>query len=76
MKQDTKGLLIVGVSLLLVGGVCAALTATVFGPITQHGPQTNIGWLTLMVTMGCLPMGCFLSLLGAAKWLKDVREPR
>ena len=74
MKNDTKILLKYGGGILLVGLVSALLTATVFGGLTRQGPHTNTGWLGLMVAMCCLPMGCLLSLLGMAKWLKDLRE--
>ena len=40
---------------------------TVFGGVTHQGPHTNLGWMALIVTMGCLPLGCITLLLGVAK---------
>jgi hypothetical protein len=42
---------------------------TVFGGVTRQGPHTNLGWMALIVVMGCLPLGAVTLLLGFAKLL-------
>ncbi len=74
--DGTAQLLRAGLWILLVGGLAALLTATVFGGIGQHGPHTNSGWLSLLLAMMCLPFGSMLTLLGAAKWLRNRRLAR
>jgi hypothetical protein len=56
---------------LLIGILAAAATRFLFGGIGIHGPHTNAGWLSLIVTMMCLPFGCMLLLLGGAKYLRN-----
>ncbi len=46
------------------------------GGIGQHGPHTNSGWLSLLLAMMCLPFGTMLTVLGAAKWLRNRRLAR
>lgn len=67
MQQDTRKILKTGSILILTGVIAAALMLTVFGGITRQGPHTNLGWIALIVTMGCLPLGCITLLLGVAK---------
>jgi peptidoglycan/LPS O-acetylase OafA/YrhL len=77
MPDDgTTQLLRAGIWILLVGGLAALLTATVFGGIGRHGPHTNSGWLSLLLAMMCLPFGVMLTVLGAAKWLRNRRMAR
>ena len=77
MPDDgTVELLRAGIWILVVGGVAALLTATVFGGIGIHGPHTNSGWLALLLAMMCLPFGSMLTLLGGAKWLRNRRLAR
>ena len=77
MPDDgTRQLLRAGIWILVVGGLAALLTATVFGGIGRHGPHTNSGWLSLLLAMMCLPFGSMLTLLGAAKWLRNRRLAR
>ena len=77
MADDgTVQLLRAGIWILVVGGLAAFLTATVFGGIGRHGPHTNSGWLSLLLAMMCLPFGSMLTLLGAAKWLRNRRLAR
>ena len=77
MPDDgTRQLLKAGLWILLVGGLAALLTATVFGGIGVHGPHTNSGWLALLLAMMCLPFGAMLTLLGGAKWLRNRRLAR
>lgn len=67
MQSDTRKILKFGSVLILIGATAAALMLTVFGGVTHQGPHTNMGWLALIVTMGCLPLGCIALLLGVAK---------
>ena len=69
MGEDTRKLLRAGGAILLVGIVAVVLVKVAFGGIGAQGPHTNLGWLGLMVAMGCLPMGTILTGLGVAKWL-------
>ena len=61
---------------LLVGILTAAATKFLFGGVGIHGPHTNAGWISLIVTMMCLPFGCMLLLLGGAKYLRNRRLAR
>jgi hypothetical protein len=74
--DGTRQLLRWGGWTLAVGLLAAALAKTVFGGIGEQGPHTNSGWMALIVAMMCLPFGCMLFLLGAAKWLRNRRRPR
>lgn len=74
--DGTRTLLRTGIWTLVAGVAAALLAATVFGGITRHGPQTNAGWLSLMVAMMCLPFGVMLFGLGFAKWLRNRRLGR
>lgn len=67
MQQDTRKILQVGSILIVTGVIAAALMLTVFGGVTHQGPHTNLGWMALIVVMGCLPLGCITLLLGVAK---------
>lgn len=67
MQSDTRKILKVGSILILAGALAAALMLTVFGGVTRQGPHTNLGWMALIVVMGCLPLGCITLLLGVAK---------
>jgi hypothetical protein len=67
MQSDTRKILKVGSILILTGVIAAALMLTVFGGVTHQGPHTNLGWMALIVVMGCLPLGCITLLLGVAK---------
>lgn len=67
LAPDTRKLLKVGSATLLTGIIAAVLMLTVFGGVTRQGPHTNLGWMALIVVMGCLPLGCIALLLGLAK---------
>ena len=67
MQSDTRKILKFGSILVLIGVIAAILMFTVFGGVTHQGPHTNMGWIALMVVMGCLPLGCITVLLGLAK---------
>jgi hypothetical protein len=74
--DGTIQLLRAGFWSIVAGAIAALLTATVFGGIGRQGPHTNSGWLALIVAMMCLPFGCMLFALGAAKWLRNRRLQR
>jgi hypothetical protein len=63
-----------GLATLATGILFAILTKTLFGGIGDQGPHTNAGWLSLIVTMMCLPFGLMLFALGAAKWFRNRRN--
>jgi hypothetical protein len=71
MRPDTRKLLITGGFIMAVGVICAFLAEMVFGGIGRQGPHTNLGWLMLMVAMGCLPTGTLTLLLAFAKLRGD-----
>ena len=72
--DDTRKLLRAGAGILGTGIVAAALMLTVFGGVSHQGPHTNMGWLMLMVTMGCLPTGLLTLALGLLKVIGDRRK--
>ena len=74
MKSDTRKLLITGGSIVGTGCISALLMLTTFGGVTREGPHTNLGWLTLMLAMGSLPMGTLTLLLAFAKLVGDRRR--
>jgi hypothetical protein len=61
-----SGFLICGVAVL-----CLCLTLWTLGGIGADGPQTQSGWLTLLIALMCMPFGLLLLLLGGAKWLRN-----
>jgi hypothetical protein len=67
MQSDTRKILKFASILILIGVVAAVLMFTVFGGVTHQGPHTNMGWISLIILMGCLPLGCLTLLLGLAK---------
>jgi hypothetical protein len=71
MQPDTRKLLRTGVLIFGTGVVCAALMFSAFGGVTRQGPHTNLGWLSLMVAMGCLPTGFLTLLLAGVKLIGD-----
>jgi hypothetical protein len=76
LDDGTRQLLRWGLWTLATGIFAALLTKTVFGGIGDQGPHTNSGWLALIVAMMCLPFGFMLTLLGAAKWIRNYRARR
>jgi hypothetical protein len=75
MQPDTRKLLRTGLFLFGAGVIAATLISTSFGGITRRqGPHTNLGWLSLMVAMVCLPTGFLTLLLAAVKLLGDRRR--
>lgn len=67
MQPDTRKILKFAATLILIGVIAAVLMFTAFGGVTHQGPHTNMGWISLIVVMGCLPLGCLTLLLGLAK---------
>lgn len=77
MPDDGTRQLLQGAGATLVAGILAAIaTKFLFGGIGVHGPHTNAGWISLMVTMMCLPFGVMLLVLGGAKYLRNRRLAR
>jgi hypothetical protein len=75
MQPDTRKLLRTGLIIFATGAIAATLIFTSFGGITRHqGPHTNLGWLSLMLAMGCLPTGTLTLLLAAVKLIGDHRR--
>ena len=74
MQQDTRKLLRAGAIIFLTGAAAAALMLTVLGGVTNEGPHSTGGWLTLMLAMGCLPTGALTLLLGLTKLLGERRR--
>lgn len=70
VRRDTRAILRVAASIELIGLACAAAVWT-SGGLTSHGPHGSLGWLGLIVALGCLPTGTFFLLLGTAKWIGD-----
>ena len=74
MRPDTRKVLTTGSAIFAVGVIAAGLAETVLGGIGRQGPHTNMGWLALMLAMGCLPTGLLTLLLGIAKVAADRRK--
>ena len=74
MQSDTRQLLRTGTYIFGTGAISAALMLFAFGGVTSQGPHTNLGWLSLMVAMGCLPTGALTLVLGLTKLLGEVRR--
>jgi len=74
MQRDTRQLLRTGAAIFGTGAAAALLAETAFGGIGRQGPHTNLGWLALMVAMGCLPTGTLTLALGIAKLIGDRRR--
>ena len=74
MQPDTRTLFRTGAAIFLTGAIAAALMLTVLGGVTKQGPHTNLGWLALMLAMGCLPTGTLTLLLAATKLIGERRR--
>jgi hypothetical protein len=74
MQPDTRKLLRTGFLIFGTGVIAATLIFTSFGGVTHQGPHTNLGWLALMLAMGCLPTGLLTLVLAALKVLGDHRR--
>jgi hypothetical protein len=51
--------------------IATILMFAVFGGVTRQGPQSNSGWLALMLAMGCIPTGTLTLALGVAKLIGE-----
>jgi hypothetical protein len=69
--DGTRQLLQWGSSTLAVGLLSALLLLTVLGGVSPTGAHTNSGWFALIVALMCIPFGGLLTLLAAAKWLRN-----
>ncbi len=67
MRADTRVLLRTGLWIFFTGALAAGLMLFAFGGVTRQGPHTNLGWLSLMVAMGCLPTGTLTLALAGLK---------
>ena len=74
MQPDTRKLLFTGLVIFGTGAIAVLLMFTLFGGVTRQGPHTNLGWLALMLAMGCLPTGFLTLLLAALKIIGDYRR--
>ena len=75
MQPDTRRLLFTGLAIFGTGAVSVLLMFTVFGGVTRtRGPHTDLGWLALMLAMGCVPTGVLTLLLAALKLIGDHRR--
>jgi hypothetical protein len=75
MQPDTRKLLFTGLAIFGTGAISVLLMFTVFGGVTSNrGPHTNLGWLSLMLAMGCVPTGLLTLLLAALKLIGDHRR--
>lgn len=71
MRADTRVLLRTGLGIFGTGVAAAGSMLFAFGGVTRQGPHTNLGWLALMVAMGCLPTGTLTLVLGGLKLVGD-----
>ena len=55
MQPDTRKIFRTGIGIFGTGLIAALLMETFLGGVTRQGPHTNLGWLALMVAMGCFP---------------------
>jgi hypothetical protein len=74
MQPDTRKLLFTGLLIFGTGALSVLLMFTIFGGISHQGPHTNLGWLALMLAMGCLPTGFLTLLLATLKLIGDHRR--
>ncbi len=74
MQPDTRTILRTGLYIFGTGVLSAALMLYAFGGVSRQGPHTNLGWLCLMIAMGCLPTGTLTLALAALKLSADRRR--
>lgn len=74
MHTDTRTLIRTGSTIFLTGAIAALLMLTLFGGVSKQGPHTNMGWLMLMLAMGCLPTGTLTLMLAASKVIGERRR--
>lgn len=73
MQPDTRTLLRTGAGVSGVATVSALALFTVLGGVTRQGPHNSLGWLALLLVMGCGPTGLMMLALGLAKLAGDRR---
>jgi hypothetical protein len=73
MQPDTRKILRTGLFIFGIGVTSVVLILAVFGGIGRQGPHTNLGWLFLMLAMGCLPTGTLTLLLAITKLIGERR---
>jgi hypothetical protein len=72
MQPDTRSLLRTGLIIFGTGAIAVLLLFEVFGGVAnRQGPHTNLGWLALMLAIGCIPTGVLTLLLAAVKLIGD-----
>ena len=75
MREDTRTILRTGLWLFSTGVLSGVSIFLFFGGINRRqGPHTNLGWLALMLAMGCLPTGALTLALGISKFFGDRRK--
>ena len=74
MQPDTRKLLRTGLIIFGTGALSVLLILTLFGGIGRQGPHTNLGWLALILAMGCLPTGTLTLFLAIIKIIGDYRR--
>ena len=74
MQPDTRKILRTGLIIFGTGVFSVVLILTVFGGIGRQGPHSNLGWLFLMLAMGCLPTGTLTLLLAITKLVGEHRR--
>ena len=71
MQSDTRKLLHTGLWIFSTGALAVLAIFTVLGGVGRQGPHTNMGWLALVLAMGCLPTGALTLVLGVMKLFGD-----
>jgi uncharacterized membrane protein YidH (DUF202 family) len=74
--DGTRELLQWGSATLAAGLISAVAAKCFLGGIDTFGAHSNGGWFALIVALMCLPFGLMLTVLGAAKWLRNRRHQR
>jgi len=71
MQPDTRKLLHTGLWIFGTGALAVLAVLTVLGGVGRQGPHTNLGWLALVLAMGCLPTGALTLALAVMKLFGD-----
>jgi len=74
--DGTRQLLQWGASMLAAGLLAVVLLETLLGGYSPTGAHTNAGWFALIVALMCIPFGLLLTVLGAAKALRNRAHAR
>lgn len=73
MRDDTRAFLRVS-SIIEITGILCVILVYLTGGFAVHGPHNTVGWLGLLVALGCLPTGSLFLLIGLGKWYEDRRR--